>query len=99
MEAKHPRTGTPPNPGWFAPVSSEGPAPSAVTATEREGRRPEEELDPLAEVRQAQWEAGIATLRRIDPNNPQLTYFANPSAPFRDRYGPNSVQIRSAAAE
>jgi hypothetical protein len=26
-------------------------------------------LDPLAEVRQAQWEAGIATLRRIDPNN------------------------------
>lgn len=77
-EAEHPRTGTPPNPGWFAPKDHS--RPTQVAATEREERRPEEELDPLAEVRQAQWDAGIATLRRIDPNNPQLTYFANPGA-------------------
>jgi hypothetical protein len=70
-EAEHPRTGTPPNPGWFAPRngSSVGQAPTQVAANEREERKPDEELDPLAEVRQAQWEAGIATLRRIDPNN------------------------------
>ena len=81
-ESKHPRTGTPPNPGWFAPSdgSSETPAPSEVAANEREERGSVEEFDPLAEVRRAQWEAGIATLRRIDPNNPQLTYFSNPGA-------------------
>jgi hypothetical protein len=81
-EAEHPRTGTPPNPGWFASRngSSVGQAPTQVAANEREERKPDEELDPLAEVRQAQWEAGIATLRRIDPNNANLTYFANPGA-------------------
>lgn len=99
-EAKHPRTGTPPNPGWFAPRdgSSEGPASSAVTANEREERRPEEELDPFAEVRQAQWEAGIATLRRIDPNNPQLTYFANPvSAPSQEALDRLNAAVEAAA--
>jgi hypothetical protein len=81
-EAQHPRTGTPPNPGWFAPSGSSGATttPHQVAAGEREERRPEEELDPLAEVRQARWESGIATLRRIDPGNPNLTYFANPDA-------------------
>jgi len=79
--AQHPRTGTPPNPGWFAPQngSSPGRAPTPVAANESEERRPEEELDPLAEVRQAQWEAGMATLRRIDPSNASLTYFVNPA--------------------
>jgi hypothetical protein len=99
-EAKHPRTGTPPNPGWFAPRggSSAGPAPSAVAANEREERRPEEEIDPLAEVRQAQWEAGIATLRRIDPNNPQLTYFANPgAAPSQEALDRLNAVIETAA--
>ena len=28
--AKHPRTGTPPNPGWFAPTAGEADAPSVV---------------------------------------------------------------------
>jgi hypothetical protein len=37
--------------------------------------------DPEAEVRQAMWDARIALLRRIDPNNPHLTYFANPNSP------------------
>jgi hypothetical protein len=27
-EAEHPRTGTPPNPGWFAPKDDSGAAPS-----------------------------------------------------------------------
>jgi len=99
-ESKHPRTGTAPNPGWFAPIdgSSAGSTPSEVAADEREERRPEEELDPLAEVRQAQWEASIATLRRIDPNNPQLTYFANPrAAPRQEALDRLNAEIRTAA--
>jgi hypothetical protein len=38
-------------------------------------------LDPLASVPQAQWDAAIATLREIDPSNPNLTYLANPGSP------------------
>jgi hypothetical protein len=55
-EAEHPRTGTPPNPGWFAPRNtlSPGRGPGQVAAGGRQRRRPEEGLDPLAEVRQAQ---------------------------------------------
>ena len=45
-----------------------------------EERAPEEMLDPLAPARQAQWDAAIARLREIDPNNPNLTYVANPGA-------------------
>jgi hypothetical protein len=37
----------------------------------------------MAEVRQAVWAARIALLRRIDPDNPDLTYFANPNSPPR----------------
>jgi hypothetical protein len=29
------------------------------------------------------WDARIALLRRIDPDNPHLTYFANPNSPPR----------------
>jgi hypothetical protein len=27
------------------------------------------------------WDARIAMLRRMDPNNPNLTYFSNPNSP------------------
>lgn len=101
-ETAHPRIGTSPNPGWFAPKdgSSEAPAPSEVAAGEREERRPEEELDPLAQVRQAEWQAGIATLRRIDPKNPQLSYFANPgSAPSQAALDRLNAAIETAAVQ
>jgi len=39
--------------------------------------------EPDAEVRQAIWDARIALLRRIDPDNPHLTYFANSDSPAR----------------
>ena len=75
-EARHPRTGTPPNPGWFAPNAG-AEARSRPTQTAqggRGGRRPEATSDPMGEVRQAVWDARIALLRRIDPDNPHLTY-------------------------
>jgi hypothetical protein len=84
-EARHPRTGTPPNPGWFAPNPG-GQArarPTQTAAGGRGGRKPEVNSDPMAEVRQAVWDARIALLRRIDPDNPHLTYFANPNSPPR----------------
>jgi hypothetical protein len=79
--AKHPRAGVPPNPGWFAPTGGSGAAGSTEIAQGQEDERaPEETLDPLAELRQALWDAALATLREIDPSNPNLTYFANPDA-------------------
>lgn len=84
-ETRHPRTGTPPNPGWFAP--SPGTAararPTQAAAGSRGSRRPGVNSDPMAEVRQAVWDAHIALLRRIDPDNPHLTYFSNPNSPPR----------------
>jgi hypothetical protein len=85
--ARHPRAGVPPNPGWFAPAG--GPTagapparpPTIQIAQNEEERAPEELLDPVGPVRQAVWEARIALLRRIDPDNPNLTYFANPRLP------------------
>ena len=81
-ETRHPRTGTPPNPGWFAPhPRGEGrPQPTRTAQGGRGGRRPEVTSDPMAEVRQAVWDARVALLRRIDPDNPHLTYFANPNS-------------------
>ncbi len=82
-EAKHPRAGGPPNPGWFVPdgTPSASPRPIQVAQAEEEERAPEEILDPMGSVRQAVWEARIALLRRIDPDNANLTYFANPNSP------------------
>jgi hypothetical protein len=84
-EAEHPRAGTPPNPGRFAPKdgSGDGLPPMQSAQRGRGGREPEEILDPAAPVRQAIWNARIALLRRIDPNNPHLTYLANPNSPPR----------------
>jgi hypothetical protein len=77
--AEHPRAGVPPNPGWFAPTGGSGPAKQTeVAQVEEEERAPEEMLDPLAPLRQAQWDAAIATLREIDLKNPNLTSVANP---------------------
>lgn len=84
-EARHPRTGTPPNPGWFAPNpgAEARSRPTQTAQGGRGGRRPEASADPMAEVRQAVWDARIALLRRIDPDSPHLTYFANPNSPPR----------------
>ena len=74
--AEHARAGVPPNPGWFAPA--EGQAPTEIAQGEEEERAPEELLDPMVPLRQARWDAGMATLRQIDPQNPNLSYFSNP---------------------
>jgi hypothetical protein len=66
--AKHPRAGVPPNPGWFAPTGGAG----EIIAQNEEEPRPEEETDPLAAVRRQLWHSDLATLREIDPTNPQL---------------------------
>src|SRR5262245_7962246 len=81
-EAKHPRTGTPPNRAWFAPKpgSAIQSRPTQTAQRGRSEREAEEILDPMAPVRQAVWDARIALLRRIDPNNLNLTYFANPGS-------------------
>jgi hypothetical protein len=101
-EARHPRTGTPPNPGWFAPnPGADARAPQTQTAQrDRGGRRPKGTSDPMAEVRQAVWDARIALLRRIDPDNPHLTYFANPnSAPRQDALDRLDAAIEAASIE
>lgn len=48
-------------------------------AADEEGK-PEEALDPMAPLRQLQWDNGIALLRRLDPQNPNLTYVGVPGA-------------------
>jgi hypothetical protein len=95
--AEHPRAGVPPNPGWFAPTGSEQ-APVQVAQGDEEERAPEELLDPMAPVRQAQWEAAIATLRRIDPKNLNLTHFSNPgSTPSQEALDRLDAAVEAAA--
>ena len=76
--AEHPRAGVPPNPGWFAPTDG---SPVQTAQGEENERAPEEMADPLAEVREARWNAAIARLREIDPANPNLAYLANRDTP------------------
>ncbi len=61
--AEHPRAGVPPNPGWFAPTDGAG-GGSTQVAQEEDERAPAEMLDPMAPLRQAQWDAAMATLAR-----------------------------------
>jgi hypothetical protein len=72
--AKHPRAGVPPNPGWFAPTGGA----AEVVAQNEEEPRPEEAADPLAAVRRQMWHSDLATLREIDPANPQLFVLTAP---------------------
>lgn len=98
--AEHPRAGVPPNPGWFAPTDGASGNSSQQVAQEEEERAPEELLDPLAPVRQVQWDAAIATLREIDPNNPNLTYLANPgSAPSQEALDRLNAAVEAAAVK
>jgi hypothetical protein len=72
---KHPRAGAPPNPGWFTPTEGSSAAGSAQVAQgEEDERAPEETLDPMAQLRQAQWDARINILRRLEPKNSNLVY-------------------------
>ncbi|MBV8739029.1 MAG: hypothetical protein JO007_17580 [Alphaproteobacteria bacterium] len=65
---------------------------------EENERAPEEMLDSMAPVRQAQWDAAIATLRQIDPTNPHLTYVANPrSAPSQEALDRLNEAVEAAA--
>jgi hypothetical protein len=72
--AKHPRAGTPPNPGWFAPTGG----PDHEFAQNEEEPKPEEAAEPLAALRRQLWQSGLATLREIDPHNPQLFVLTAP---------------------
>jgi hypothetical protein len=90
--AKHPRAGVPPNPGWFAPTGG-AETPGQIAQGEEEERAPEEILDPMAPLRQALWDAAIATLRRIDPGNPQLSYITSPG------WVPSNLDIAGINAE
>ena len=57
-------------------------------------------LDPLAPVRQAQWDAAIATLREIDPNSPNLVYLTNPSsAPSQEALDRLNSAVEAAAVK
>ncbi len=78
--AEHPRAGVPPNPSWFAPTDGAG-GGSTQVAQEEDERAPEEMLDRLAPLRQAQSDAAMAALREIDPGNPNLTEVATLARP------------------
>src|SRR5205823_14888951 len=54
--------------------------PTQVGQRGRGEREPEDTLDPMGPMRQTMWDARISLLRRIDPDNPNLTYFSNPSS-------------------
>ncbi len=86
--AEHPRAGVPPNPGWFAPTDG-GTAPTQTAQSEEDERAPEEMLDPEASLRQTLWDARIAALRQIDPNNPK------PRLHLQSGYGAKSGSTRS----
>ena len=97
--AEHPRAGAPPNRAWFAPAGAGAPAvPTRLAQNEENERALEEMLDPLAPVRQAWWDAAIVRLRQIDPDNPSLTYFANPrSAPSQEALDRLNAVVEAAA--
>ncbi len=74
---EHPR-----GPG-FRPIPAGSPRRLAAQRRPRSPRAkkmnaPEEMLDPTGPLRQAQWDAAIATLRQIDPGNPQLSSITAP---------------------
>jgi hypothetical protein len=95
--AEHPRAGVPPNPGWFAPTDG-GTAPTQTAQSEEDERAPEEMLDPEASLRQTLWDARIAALRQIDPNNPNLAYISNPgTAPSREALDRLNSAVEAAA--
>lgn len=97
--AKHPRAGVPPNPGWFAPTGGPDAAwPAREYAGGEEEPRPEEAIDPLAELRRQLWQSGLATLREIDPHNPQLSYVTAPGwVPRPEDLDALDAAIRAAA--
>jgi hypothetical protein len=45
-----------------------------VAAAEEDEKRPEEEFDALGGVREAAFNNSIRAIRRLEPNNPNLTY-------------------------
>jgi hypothetical protein len=91
---KHPRAGVPPNLGWFAPTGGA----VAIIAQNEEEPRPEEEADPLAAVRRQVWHSGLATLREIDPANPQLFVLTAPGwTPRQEDLDALDAALRTAA--
>ncbi|HZU88143.1 MAG TPA: hypothetical protein VE993_02690 [Stellaceae bacterium] len=92
--AKHPRAGTPPNPGWFAPTGG----PDRELAQNEEEPKPEEAAEPLAALRRQLWQSGLATLREIDPHNPQLFVLSAPGwMPRQEDLDALDSAIRTAA--
>ena len=78
--AEHPRAGVPPNRAWFAPAGAAADtSPTRLAQNEENERALEEMLDPLASVRQAQWEAARALLRQLEPGNQQLFSMTGPN--------------------
>lgn len=95
---KHPRAGTPPNPGWFAPEESSEAGAMQVAQGEEDERAPEEMLDPTAQLRQAQWDARLYLLRRLEPSNPNLEYIAPPGPPSAEAVAQLDAEVRNATA-
>jgi hypothetical protein len=96
--AAHPRAGAPPNRGWFAPTGGSSAAGTQIVQGEEDERVPEEILDPIAPVRQAQWDARVETLRRLDPNNPNLVFVAPPGAPSPEAVARLDAELTAVAA-
>lgn len=96
------RTGTPPNPGWFAPTDEGADdAPAQVAQNDKRDRAGEENLsDPAAQVRQAMWDSAIRALRQVDPDNPTLSYASNPyTAPTQEALNRLNETLNTAAAK
>jgi hypothetical protein len=96
---EHPLTGAPPNPGWFAPTGGSNSGGSAQVAQgEEDERAPEEILDPMAQLRQARWDARIDVLRRLDRNNPNLVYLAPPGPPAAEAVARLDAEVKTITA-
>ncbi len=68
-----------------------------IIAQNEEEPRPEEAADPLAAVRRQMWRSDLATLREIDPANPQLFVLTAPGwTPRQEDLDRLDAAIRSA---
>ena len=66
-----------------------------IAQGDEDERELEETRDPLAEVRQAQWDARIDMLRRLDPSNRNLVYAGPPGAPSPEAVARLDAEVRN----
>lgn len=86
-----------PGGGCWTDGSGGGSGLVRVAGGDEEEEKPEELLDPLSEARDAAFSRSYREIRRLDPNNPKLTYASSGGTPSWDTV--NAYQQELAAVQ